>query len=107
MTAGPSRESAGPLLLSHVEVGVWGRRLGIDDARTAFEHSRAIYQARIDAARHRAEDLERERCLIDAEQRALDRRRRGVEEEMADMVRAAEDNEGLLRSKEREWRETQ
>ena len=44
--------------------------------------------------------MECERCLIDVEQHALDRRWQGVEEELADMVLAAEDNEGLMRSKE-------
>jgi hypothetical protein len=90
--------------MSHVEIGVWGRRMGEADARTAYEHSRAIYQARINAARQRAEALEEERFLIEAEQRALNRRRAGVEAELADMVLAAEDNEGLLRAKEREWK---
>ena len=48
--------------------------------------------------------MEREQCLIDVEQRMLDRRQQGVEEELADMVLTAEDNEGLMQLKEREWK---
>jgi len=105
LLAGTSREGQGVRQMSHVEIGIWGRRLGVDDTQTAFEHSRAIFQAWIDAARRRAEVLEQERFLIEVEQRALDRRREGVEAKIAEMVLAAKDNEGQLRGKEQEWEE--
>jgi hypothetical protein len=78
--------------------------MGVADVQTAYDHTRAIYQARINAARRRREALEEERFLIEAEQRALDRRRAKLEADVAEMVLAAEDNEGMLHAKEREWR---
>jgi len=105
LLAGASHEGQGMRQMSHVEIGIWGRWLGVDDAQTAFEHSRAIFQARIDVARRWAEVLEQERFLIEVEQRALDRWCEGVEAEIAEMVLAAKDNEGQLCGKEQEWEE--
>ena len=105
LLAGPSREGQGIWQMSHVEIGIWGHRLGIDDTQTAFEHSQVIFQVWIDAVRCWAKVLEQERFLIEVEQQALDQRCKGVEAKMAEMILATKDNEGQLHGKEQEWEE--